>query len=361
MAINYEDNIEGVKSIYLDNYNDCNKKRYFTIKYSLPEKGVNNETGILLFIAGYGANSNSKVYKKMREAFSDKYNLITLQCDYFGYEFMQNDFKEFTIENMNLDSVASRELLTRLILNNDDGLKFLNKITLISKLDESKENFNDMGIMQALDNITATLNIINKFDKAKNKLNYNKVIIMGNSQGSYLAYLCNYLCRGLYTHILDNSAWVYPQYYDYNRFLSLNKDNVSIKIKYCYAMKSWNLRCIPITIKQAYNEFENKCKIIIYHGIEDELISAKDKYNEVKEINNIEFNLINKDDIDGVVFKSAAHGLSANFLFLFDSFYNNYIDESTVKNCFNIEKEIKILDYFELSYKDSMPKVKLNI
>lgn len=27
----------------------------------------------------------------MRHEFSDKYNLVTIQCNYFGYEFMQNE------------------------------------------------------------------------------------------------------------------------------------------------------------------------------------------------------------------------------------------------------------------------------
>lgn len=56
------------------------KERKLIFYYSEPDKGVNEETGILLIIAGFGGNANSNVYKKMRNTFADKYNLLTIQC-----------------------------------------------------------------------------------------------------------------------------------------------------------------------------------------------------------------------------------------------------------------------------------------
>ena len=84
MAKDYSFTIEGQPSIYKP------QSRRLQIYFSEPENGVNQETGILLFIAGFGGNANSNVYKKMRSKFADKYNLLTVQCDYFGWEFMQD-------------------------------------------------------------------------------------------------------------------------------------------------------------------------------------------------------------------------------------------------------------------------------
>ncbi|MGF9699809.1 hypothetical protein [Paenibacillus sp. MABNR03] len=88
----------------------------------------------------------------MRSVFADEYNLVSIQCDYFGLEFMQH-----------------------------------------SPLPESLYNFNDMGIMQALDNLTA-IGIVEQILK-DNNLNFNagKVIAYGHSHGAYLAYLLNVL------------------------------------------------------------------------------------------------------------------------------------------------------------------------
>ena len=63
--------------------------RDLTVYYSIPDRGVTAETGVLLLIPGYGGNANSNVYRKMRRVFPDLYNLIVVQCDYFGWEFMQ--------------------------------------------------------------------------------------------------------------------------------------------------------------------------------------------------------------------------------------------------------------------------------
>ena len=90
MAKEYTLDIYGHNSIYTQDYLKNNyDKRKFKVRFCEPDFGVNEDTGILLFVSGFGANSNSNVYKKMRQTFANKYNLITIQCDYFGNEFMQ--------------------------------------------------------------------------------------------------------------------------------------------------------------------------------------------------------------------------------------------------------------------------------
>ena len=89
MSKAYSIEILAHSSIYKNNYLDNNyKERKLRVDYSEPER-INESTGILLLIPGYGASIDSNVYKKMRGKFSDLYNLIILQCDYFGSEFMQ--------------------------------------------------------------------------------------------------------------------------------------------------------------------------------------------------------------------------------------------------------------------------------
>ncbi|AWE06400.1 hypothetical protein DCE79_02925 [Lysinibacillus sp. 2017] len=68
-----------------------NNERTYRIEYSIPQIGTNEQTGIVLFVPGFGGNIDSKVYKKMREEFADKYNLVTVECEFFGSKFMQGD------------------------------------------------------------------------------------------------------------------------------------------------------------------------------------------------------------------------------------------------------------------------------
>lgn len=368
MAKNYGIMCYGHNSVYVNEYLQNNyKKRKFHIKYSIPDGGVNEETGILLFIAGYGAHCNSKVYKKMRSAFADKYNIVTIQCDYFGYEYMQAGLEDVTVESIDLIRLnisTTSEKAKKIYSNNhfnineflDGNLKYKNEIIVKSNLHETIENFNDMGVMQALDNIVATLKVIKYLQRKKLKFNTNKVIIVGNSHGSYLGYLCNAMCRGLYTHILDNSAWIYPLYCNSLRYLISTRGNSVLVVKYDYKIRSARSSIKGLKIKNLYEQVENKCKIVVYHGEDDALITAKDKYEVVKNISNSIFNLIKKEDIDNIIFKSTSHGLDADFINLFEKFYKDYCNNTSLNNKLNISSEVRILNGFLFDYSSGLPQ-----
>lgn len=370
MARNYGIMCYGHNSVYVDNYLQNNyKKRKFHVKYSIPSGGVNEKTGILLLVAGYGAHCNSKIYKKMRSELADKFNLVTIQCDYFGYEYMQAGLEAVTVEKIDLirlySSTTSRNA-EKIYSNNkinireflNCNLKYKNEIILKSNLNETIENLNDMGVMQALDNIVATLKVIKYLKGKKLNFNTNKIIIMGNSHGSYLAYLCNVMCRGLYTHILDNSAWIYPVYYNKDRQLVTNRGNSVLVVRYEYKIKNIISSLKGLNIKDLYEKVENKCKIVAYHGENDTLITANDKYEVVKNIPNTIFNLIKKDDIDNNIFKSTNHGLGADFLKLFDKFYIDYCNNISVNSKLNISNKINnIAGKFSLDYTPGLPQL----
>ncbi|EYE88823.1 hypothetical protein Q428_05960 [Fervidicella metallireducens AeB] len=102
---------------------------------------------------------------------------------------------------------------------------------------ETLFDFNDMGIMQALDNIVATLRVMNIIYENNCEFNSKKVIIYGQSHGAYLAYLCNAFAPTLFSLIIDNSAWIYPVYLKANRFLFQVINNFTLSIEFEYLAK----------------------------------------------------------------------------------------------------------------------------
>ena len=226
----------------------------------------------------------------MRKEFANKYNLITVQCDYFGYEFMQDETKEETLDN-----------------------------------------FCDMSILQAMDNIYATLYAI-EYGMSKSEINSKKIMAFGNSHGAYLAHLCNIYSQ-IFTHILDNSSWIYPKYLIHNRFISLN--NKILNYKYL-SSQIFGTDSKFLSLNYLYNNFFNTCYIESYHGVDDKLVPIEEK-ETLNNINN--FHLIKVYKADNKVFFSTTHSLGANFLELFDLFYNNICFEKG--NIFNIIDEIK--------------------
>lgn len=151
----------------------------------------------------------------MREIFSNYYNLVTVQCDFFGSEFMQSS-NSFTLKNQNENVLNSdeRDLVTR---EPTKMLEVLSSYTvtllLMAKLNEDQNHFNDMGFMQAIDIITAiqAVKVILKDNDLI--IDDNKVIGYGHSHGTYLVHLCNKLTPNLFPHIIDNSAWIEPCIY----------------------------------------------------------------------------------------------------------------------------------------------------
>ncbi|WP_088548178.1 DUF2920 family protein [Paenibacillus aquistagni] len=276
MADHYEFSIQGHHNIYNNN------AREFTIHFSTPSKGVGKDTGMLLLIPGYGGNVSSNVYKKMRDTFADQYNLIVVQCHYFGQEFMQSELIH----------------------------------------EESYDNFNDMSFMQALDNITAVLIVIQIMRNKNLPIHYGKIILYGQSHGAYLSYLCNAFAPQLFKLLIDNSSYLYPLYMISDRILQL-ADGQVIRFHYLISNEESPENEI-LYLPLLYKKFPNECSIISFNGTNDVMVPVEDKTSFINGINKARHILIDDNNVDGQIFTSTTHGLGADFLRLFDYVMNTH-------------------------------------
>lgn len=371
MASSYEIETLSQNSIYNKSQN-CNKNnRKIKVYFSIPQKGVNENTGILLFIAEFGGQSTSNVYKKMRDKFSDKYNLVTVQCDYFGYEFMQST-KEVEVPNidkMQLNKILSHEDMTEIYKDGQFNFNtFLKvgskyKMNLNVRADLSKEstnNFNDMGLLQTIDNITSVLSVMNVL--YDNNLNFNskKVIIYGHSHGAYLAYLCNAFAPTLFSLIIDNSAWLHPVYIDDNRAYTIKIGELTLTTVFDYLAKKIIRDNEILSIPYLYSKFKNNCKVISYHGVSDNLISCKDKSIFCNNIDNCIYNEISQKEVDNIVFKSTNHGLDCDFIKLFDFTMNSFNIKFEKNNRIDLKNEVNFITHkhkYSINYENIMPQI----
>ena len=372
MAIQHEVEFISQNSVYYKVKQD--KERKIKTYYSLPSNGVNEDTGILLFIAGFGANSNSNIYKKMRNKFADEYNLVTIQCDYFGWEFMQgyNEIKAPKIDKDIFDMFTKNEINEFFVNNKLDFNKFLEiaaHYNIILELEangnENSKNFNDMGIMQAIDNITAVLSVINTLNNNGYIFNKKKIISYGHSHGAYLSYLCNAFAPTLFSLIIDNSSWLYPRYMHDTRILYNTIGQIDMKVRFDYLAKKIIKDTKILDLKWLYCKFENNCNIISYHGTTDKLISYLDKKEFCNNIKKCKYQEISENKIDNVIFKSTSHGLNADFIKLFEYTMKNedikfeksnslYLLDEVI---FCTEKNKYIINYCDLIPKISISKI----
>ena len=255
--------------------------RQLNVYFSLPDM-MNSETGILLLIAGFGGKSSSNVFTKMRRVFADEYNLVVLQCDYFGFEYMQQEV-----------------------------------------LKETPESFCDMGIIQAMDNLIAIKCVSDFLDENAFGFDRKNIIAYGNSQGAYLALLMNSFMPGILSCVIDNSAWVIPQYLKYDRLVGENR--------FHYIISEIILDEEIYDLNKRYNAFTNAANIISFYGISDNLVEISDKAFFLSQIQNSSLEIVNIGRVDNRMFFSTGHGLGADFLEMFRYVmkrYNTSSDEN---------------------------------
>ncbi|MED4600101.1 DUF2920 family protein [Paenibacillus validus] len=306
MAQNYDFELPGHPSIYQDA-----APRNFKVYFSEPEGGTNEETGLCLLVPGYGGHSQSNVYKKMRSEFADKHNLIVIQCDYFGHEFMQTNPALTSDEDFN---AYFRKWIEQV---REKGIHGEVSIDIEEKLGESKGNFNDMSIMQAVDNISAVIAVSEILKDNGLRFNAKRVISYGHSHGAYLCLLANALAPGLFSLIIDNSAYISPYYFDLRRKVSRKVGQVTGTILNTY-IAGWIVDRELADLKNVYRQIRPKsARIISYQGALDSIVAADEKDRFCRNIG-AEYHLIQDADVDGRMFKSTNHGIGADFLLLFD-------------------------------------------
>lgn len=313
MAREYELEIVGQATRY------SQKARNMRIYFAEPENGAGSETGILLLIAGYGGQAQSHVYQKMRREFADKYNFVTLQCDYLGYSFMQ-DGQHMPVTEDVLKTALTDEEIQLLLEDYQANKELLRGKTLTGyvALDETTENYNEMGPWQAMDNLMAVKVLLDVLQENAIHIKKDKIYIYGQSHGAYLAYLCNFLVPGLFDAIIDNSAYLCPFYMFQDREVLKEGEQLTIRKLYHYLICDMQNDRGCYDLEYLYKEFDNRAMIVAYHGADDTMIPLLQKKQFLEGLDGSFLHEVTREQVDGEVFCNTSHGLGADFLKLFE-------------------------------------------
>ena len=100
-------------NIYIEQPEENYRTREIRTEMVFPDC-VNENTGMLVLIPGYGGNIDSHVFRKMREVFAEQYNFITVQCDYFGNRFMDSNEPEEMRLIADMKNIVNAEIYYRM-------------------------------------------------------------------------------------------------------------------------------------------------------------------------------------------------------------------------------------------------------
>ena len=274
--------------------------------------------------------------KKDKEIFARQVNIIEKVCRTsigLPQNFLNDEIidEEESYKNLNsLDKIIQT-------LKNQNRAAPSALAPLSISLQPTKDEYNNFGIMQALDIINAIYFV--RKNSAKFKLSKTpKTLLFGTSHGGYLGFLCAKFAPWLIDAVVENSGYVVVPL----RFYSVGKDidfvqfcevetNSFENITLCTFTKTHftadtnlpNFFCkARLDIRNPLNEsqlktqakHQNKPIFVSYHSVRDGLDSAqnKEKFFQILQNSGFEASLrVVKDEseIDGKFIKNLEHGM----------------------------------------------------
>ena len=245
--------------------------------------------------------------------------------------------KDILEQEQVLELCAWLDSLVKYLKNQNKIAKKDYLLPIFLGLQPTKNEYNNFGLMQALDIINAIYFV--RKNSAKFKLSKTpKTLLFGTSHGGYLGFLCAKFAPWLIDAVVENSGYVVAPF----RFYGLGKDldyfkdrevevnwfeNIVLctftKTHFTANTNSPNFFCkARLDIRNPLNEsqlktqtkHQNKPIFVSYHSVRDELDSAqnKEKFFEILQNSGFEASLrVVKDEseIDGKFIKNLEHGM----------------------------------------------------
>ena len=245
--------------------------------------------------------------------------------------------KDILEQEQVLELCAWLDSLVKYLKNQNKIAKKDYLLPIFLGLQPTKNEYNNFGIMQALDIINAIYFV--RKNSAEFKLAKTpKTLLFGTSHGGYLGFLCAKFAPWLIDAVVENSGYVVAPF----RFYGLGKDldyfkdrevevnwfeNIVLctftKTHFTANTNSPNFFCkARLDIRNPLNEsqlktqakHQNKPIFVSYHSVRDELDSAqnKEKFFEILQNSGFDASLrVVKDEseIDGKFIKNLEHGM----------------------------------------------------
>ncbi|AJC87739.1 DUF2920 family protein [Campylobacter insulaenigrae] len=376
------------KTYFIDSCDDVelNIKRESKLEYRITYDDEKEMKAVVFVIGGYGANANIHFLDSYRKFIAKKFDVVTINVFYHCFcqrksdverysaemTFLLDDirkfekaFKDFEIDFEILDNTINIEkyyqiLDKKLTLLKDNKLLETNyKIDLSCTFVPPNNEYQNFGIMAAIDHINALKDILNKYPQ----FNTLPKIYGGGSYGGYLALMCAKIAPWYVDGVIDNSgAALPPLKYIIGRDLNegdaiLNHDELNSRV-YCYVETYWQRKnpnspyyfadenyLIRALLNQTHlilQAQKNKDIVYIsYHSKKDPATPADYKISMVeilKALNyEVDFHLIEEKDIDGKYIKDLEHGCGISDKALFNKELPNMLEKLKGKE-FNIRE-----------------------
>ncbi|HEG5919503.1 DUF2920 family protein [Campylobacter lari] len=331
-------------------------KRESKLEYRITYDDEKTMKAIVFVIGGFGANANISFLDFDRKVLCEKFDVVVVNVFYHCFcvrksneekysaikRFEEEDVKklksvlmEFGIKDHDVflyNAPKYGEYLTNHIakLKEENKLMQNYRVRLSAAFIPSNNEYQNFGIMAAIDHINVLKDIIKKYPKFKSL----PKIYGGGSYGGYLALMCAKIAPWYVNGVIDNSGSALPPLYyiigrdmdlpDYYSYCDHNVICFFVKTywtrkdpdsPYYFADENYLIRALLNKDHLILQASKNKDIVYIsYHSEFDEFKTAKDKINFYEFLKILNFDatlhLINDENqVDGKFIKSLDHGL----------------------------------------------------
>ncbi|EKI8262978.1 DUF2920 family protein [Campylobacter jejuni] len=330
-------------------------KRTSKLEYRISYDDEKDLKAIVFVIGGYGANANIYFLDSYRNYIAKNFDVVTINVFYHCFcqrrsdvekystlaDFTKDDLKliEKVLRKYNIpcDQLANNTVVSHCEYLSEimTELKMLNRLPydfeerLSATFIPSRGEYQNFGIMAAIDHINALKDLVKRFPKFADL----PKIYGGGSYGGYLALLIAKIAPWYVDGVIDNSGSALPplnyilgremehsygDYYEdfpHNRIIFFLKTHWTLKENSPYFFNNENYFIRTLLNKDHLILQSQKNKNIIYvsyHSKEDPLTPANFKELTMQILKilgyDVSLNLIDENKIDGKFIKNLDHG-----------------------------------------------------
>ncbi|EOI2768091.1 DUF2920 family protein [Campylobacter jejuni] len=334
---------------------ELNIKRTSKLEYRISYDDEKDIKAIVFVIGGYGANANISFLDFDREYIAKNFDVVVVHVFYHCFCARQSIDQKYNpklIPNQDdlerVNGILKNINLGHLSVNKDNFEQIIplieqkvNKMKQAGLVDESQKielscdfippngDYQNYGIMAAIDHINALKDLVKRFPKFADL----PKIYGGGSYGGYLSLLIAKIAPWYVDGVIDNSGSALPSpmfileresgQYDYFEEYPHNKIGFFIKTywnadvgsKYFFHTENYLIRIIPNLAHLTIQANVNKNIVLVsYHSLKDPFNTAKDKqtlFLAYKELGyDATLHLIkDESEIDGRFIKDLNHGM----------------------------------------------------
>ncbi len=359
---------------------------------TLPDKGIKQDTGLIMFIPGFGMLANDDyVADKLSPHLANQHNCVVVSINYFGIYNRPNTNKgggnicladdfSYSIQaiyglkltndqEIHQQTLQERDNYTRWVL---DGLS--QALPMVRCLDQrcqvllktGRDEYQSFGLLPAIDHLQVLGEVLKQF-----KVNRRRLVVYGTSYGGYVALLMGKFAPQTFSVVVENSGFVCASidYIVAKELVGFSGDLDFImnqmKVKVCVD-NPWTImnETSPYFFADSHRQIRSllnrihwrktNTRYFIFHSTQDRLSKATtfiemvDKFvNILKNYAQVDYTRVKSTDIDGKVFKNLSHGMNASLRGLFDRVVKtdkkHKLFKATEANDFSLNSEYRLI------------------